>query len=348
MPIANSHTGPVNTYPFARVYGSHIASKAIFQLKELSTRDDCKYIIAYPDLHAGNDFPVGYVMKTQNMFYFDVIGADIGCNVLAERPVIEIRKEHDLILGKNITMDKLVEIAEFVKATYTNTRRQISIGGGNHFFEIAVDEQDRIWFIIHSGSRSIGGEAYKKIATELKQLGVVGVPKSSIIGDLLWREFRGAAFHASVNTTSIANKVRPMFSERRVISGEKICTMHNIIVDRKDGIYHYKGASAVYDPGDKVIIPLNMRDGSLIVSVLKPKELFYGINHGAGRRLSRKQAKAQLSAEDLEGINVLSAGDIIDEAPAAYKDIIPDMEQMEEMGLIKIENRLKALITVKE
>lgn len=348
MPITKSQNGLVNAYPFARIYGSSIDPKAIDQLRELSTRDDCKYIIAYPDLHAGNEFPVGYVMKTQKVFYFDVIGADIGCSVWAERPVIKIRKEHDIILGENISMDKLVEIAEYIKTNYTNTKRKISIGGGNHFFEIAADEQNRIWFLIHSGSRSIGGEAYKKIANEMKQLGLVGVPKNSIIGDFLWREFRGAAFHASLNVMSMAGKVLPMFSEKKVISGEKICTMHNIIVDRNDGIYHYKGASAVYDPGDKVIVPLNMRDGSLIVSVLKPKELFYGINHGAGRRLSRKQAKALLSEEDLKGVNVLSEGNVIDEAPAAYKDIVSDMEQMEEMGLIRIENRLKALITVKE
>lgn len=359
QPVPIRHDEIATTYDFAKVYGSYIDHKAIKQLADISKRNDYKYAIAYPDFHAGNDIPVGHVMKTGRTIYFDLIGPDIGCMVSAQKLGVYKNDYFNglivpAVLGVNIFLDEIREMAEYAKKAFTNTTQIPSIGGGNHFLEFAKEESGEVWLIVHSGSRSLGGGVYKAIHNELRSLGLTGVNADSILGQSLLRIFNDAIDTANENINQITGLTvdegfhRPSDPDHSVVITEDIRTVHNTIAVRKDGVYHYKGASQVDYDTTQVVIPLNMRDGSLIVEVLNAKELFYGINHGAGRRLSRSQAKANLTSEDIEGINVLSDGNVIDEAPAAYKDILSDMEWMEQQGFIRILNRLKPIITVKQ
>jgi len=345
--------GIMNVYDFARIYGSVIDYLAISQLKAISLRKDFKYVIGFPDLHAGADNPVGYVMKTGNTLYFDLIGADIGCTVSAQKLALRYSDGslHPAILGKNIFKGEIRDMAGFASTWFTNTSNIPSIGGGNHFLEFAVDDNNNVWLVVHSGSRGTGGDTFKAIRDELKSLKLFGVPVSTFLGRALMDAFNAALNMAAYNidciTTAVLREGFPNTTVSVVVT-ENIKTVHNTIVPRNDGVYHYKGASQVDRDNMKVVIPMNMRDGTLIAEVLHAKELFYGLNHGAGRLMSRSEAKSKLTMDSLDGINVLSNGDVLDEAPDAYKNVTSDMEWMEQAGLIKLHGVLKPIITVKQ
>jgi len=316
--------------PVMKIHGWSPDWKAVAQLFELSKRPGYKFAMAFPDLHAG-EIPVGHVTRTAGMAYYDLIGPDIGCNVAA------------LPLKGNINA-YVPGIAEYVFRTFTGTEMP-SIGGGNHFFEIAQDEEDQYYFVLHTGSRSTGANTYRNIAKELKALGLAGVPIHSRLFENLHHGFEIAQERAQLNSSDILYSIIATFPISR--KGEIIRTYHNTIVVNGATVDHYKGASYIRN-GEKAIVPLSMRDGSLIVESVNTAPLFNGINHGAGRRMSRSEARKTLNeAEALKGINVLSKGPVLDEAPDAYKSINADMDALVEMGYIRILKRLRPIITVK-
>lgn len=316
----------------ARIYASNYDSLALDQLRKLSSLDGYCFINAFPDLHAGNDYPVGYVMKTKHMFYPRLTGADIGCNVRGYK------------VNENIDERELQKCAEYIKKHFTGTKDIPSIGGGNHFFEIAKDSLDNTWFIVHTGSRSVGGEVYRALNNELKLTNAQGFNTQSMLFMDIWVEYNRAETYALNNSEEILTTAMRFFN---VVAQDKICTLHNTINVEGDHVYHYKGASYVRDD-EYALIPLSMGEGTLIVKSINTHSLFNGINHGAGRLMTRKKAKETLNMSDLKGINYLSDSLPLDEAPAAYKDISQDMQWLEGNKYIKVIDTLKPIVTVKE
>ncbi len=204
-----------------------------------------------------------------------------------------------------------------------------TLGGGNHFIEIDINEKNRHYLILHSGSRHFGN----KIATYWQQVAIKKLSsnknKEPISSQLAYLEHDDAIqylidmvisqYYASVNRNTMLQLIA-QHAEIEVIRSFE--TIHNYI-DFEDFIIR-KGAIRSY-LGEKIVIPLNMRDGTLICEGKSEKTWNCSAPHGAGRKLSRKKAKSLLSLdefrESMKGIVSSSVNkDTIDESPFAYKD----------------------------
>lgn len=246
-----------------------------------------------------------------------------------------------------------------------------TLGGGNHFCEIDTSEDGDKFLIIHSGSRNLGKQVAdiyqhkairerkdrdnksKEIITELKLQGrqseieatlkQIRQSTPSIPDDLCFvtgenldnylYDMRICQKFATFNRQIMANNILRMMKWKSI---DSFTTLHNYIGE--DNIIR-KGAISAYK-GEKVLIPLNMRDGSLICIGKGNKDWNYSAPHGAGRRLSRSQAKKQLSLEaykeDMQGIYTTTVNSsTIDEAPAAYKPATEIMELIRDTVEIK-------------
>jgi RNA-splicing ligase RtcB len=319
-----------NNKSIAKVFCSNYEYKVIEQLKQLSERPDYKYIVAFPDLHAG-EYPVGYVMRTGNTIYFDLTGADIGCNVRVVK------------IAEDIT-DLVDTIGQFASDTFTGRKASPSLGGGNHFIEIGQDSSGAYYISVHTGSRALGGDLYKKIAKELCALGLHGIPYNSQLGKMFMEEYRDTVRYAADNSFNI---IATICDEFELIKVKEVYTVHNTIKVNSNCIDHYKGASVVYS-GSQAAIPISMGKGIVLVTALNATPLFNGLPHGAGRRLSRSEANRTLTSEALKNINYIANKSVLDEAPEAYKDITADLLELEELGYIKIDAHVSSVLTVKE
>ena len=316
-----------------KVYGYNIEKKVIDRLKDIaeSTRGFINFI-GYPDLHGG-EMPVGFSLQTKEHVRFELIGADIGCRIIGAK------------LKNQLSDEKIKEIAETVSKKYTGTTQIPSIGRGNHFFEIARDTKENIWLTLHSGSRGVGGTMYKTIKRELDFFKVNSININSALFPKLWDLYLTAMEFSYSNCEDMLYTIKNMFD---LHFDDFVETVHNTININEKIITHYKGASNMRHK-EKALIPISMKEGTYVVKVTdKISTINYGLNHGAGRLLSRREAKEILSEENLKGINVISQNDVIDEAPEAYKNITPSIEKLVSEGFITILDKLTPIITVKD
>ncbi|MFC1744062.1 RtcB family protein [Candidatus Riflebacteria bacterium] len=242
-----------------------------------------------------------------------------------------------------------------------------TLGGGNHFIEICYDESDCIWIMLHSGSRGIGNmigryfialarKQIKKSNKKLPDPDLAYFPEGSRLFDDYFKAATWAQAYAFENRKVMMHSVLQALGENcgldfQVI-GEKVNCHHNYI----DSEIHFgkkiwiarKGAIRAGE-GDTGIIPGSMGNKSYIVRGLGNPESFYSCSHGAGRKMSRKEAKKRFSNNDLErqteGVECRKDRGVIDEIPGAYKDIDTVMENQKD--LVKIVYTLKQVICIK-
>lgn len=276
--------------------------------------------------------------------------------VLKEVPmgVGEVNKE------KNISVQTKKEFAglldKFTKGAYdknvlqllkdTSLRHLGTLGGGNHFIELDFYKKE-LWLVIHSGSRGIGHRVAKKymIAAsenekEYERTFPLEVKSQSGKEYLNILDF-GLEF-ALLNRLEMSYKVVKAMEE---VIGEKIKTElwtnknHNHAVFERGKYIHRKGATPA-KKGERGIIPGNMRDGSFLVKGLGNSRFLNSSSHGAGRSLSRKEAKEKITMEEfkesMKGIRGTVSRQTLDEAPMAYKDINEIMDaQKKSVKIIK-------------
>ena len=308
------------------------------------------YIAIMPDVHAGKGAVIGFTMKTNGFIIPNVIGVDIGCGMLSAKFNIEsidpakldafiktsipsgfaINKNHNCV-SKN-QKNEIIDVCHRIKTDSEKALNAVgSLGGGNHFIEAGYDSKGNLWITIHSGSRNFG----LKIAVHYQNKAKDNLQKhcnqdykdldflqedSPECQDYLRDLFTAQRFAASNREEML----------RRIISfigkdpEEIIESVHNFI--GTDNIIR-KGATPAHK-GQKVIIPFNMKDGIAICEGKGSAKYNYSAPHGAGRILSRVQAKKQLSADDFRqqminaGIYTSTASkETLDEAPGAYKDM---------------------------
>lgn len=300
-----------------------------------------------PDLHAGAGICIGFTQKLADRVVPNFVGVDIGCGMLATKfsgkTVEEVfgcevgLKRLDEIWRKNIPMGmvhrksphKFTENIHLdnILAPINKDNALLSLGtlgGGNHFGELDKDEDGNFWLVIHSGSRHMGLEIakhYQNIAIEKhpdepKSLAYLdGDEMESYMNDMRW-----AQDYAMWNREAMLDEIIREFGLKKDIS-EKMQTIHNYI-DVDKGIVR-KGAISL-DEDELAIIPMNMRDGSLIVRGKGNPDWNFSGPHGAGRVLSRKKAKETLKMEDfkitMKGVFSTSVSvSTLDESPMAYK-----------------------------
>ncbi|HEQ3553552.1 RtcB family protein [Bacillus subtilis] len=274
---------------------------------------------------------------------------------------------------------------DIVRAPINENRAKLSVGtlgGGNHFVELNEVEPGKVALVIHSGSRSLGKQiaehyqdkAYKElmnvkneqqqIIEELKSQGraheiheaLRGIKKPKAKKDLAY--VQGSSFEDYMNDMSIA-QLHACWNRRAMVQ-QIVSHMGWSIVDQFTTIHNYidmeymilrKGAISAR-AGERVIIPINMRDGSLIAEGKGNPDWNFSGPHGAGRVMSRSKAKKNLKVEDfkksMEGIWTSSVNEnTLDEAPMVYKPLDEIRENIEEGGAVKVLQVIKPVYNFK-
>jgi len=352
-------------YNTAKIFTDNAEFSAIGQVKYLLDQPFMadSQIRLMPDIHAGMGCTVGMTMTITDKVVPGFIGFDIGCGVhvaLLKDKRIDFNQldkaVHQFIpSGFNIRttphhfkdeiVDTLHELrcrADINKAIYSIG----TLGGGNHFIEVGQDGNQQLYLIVHSGSRSLGKqvcEHYQKIAT-------VDAKDRIGTGDRLLAYLEGDSAdnyghdvsivqeYADVNRRAI---VKELEKRLKIKITEQFSTVHNYI--DLDKMILRKGAiSAQKD--EKILVPMNMRDGSLLCVGKGNSDWNYSAPHGAGRSMSRKEAKEQITLTQYEkamkGIYSTTVNRAtIDEAPFAYKPMQEIIENsadtMTVVGMVK-------------
>ena len=322
-----------------------------------------------PDAHTGYSLPIGAVIATKNVIVPEWVGNDIGCGVLAlelENVDIQYLKQngHEIYqqLKNIIAIHNKANIdTNFECDTYDfiDVNKQLgTLGGGNHFLEIAYSSQsDRTFVVVHTGSRGFGAmvaDKYIKLARKygLQSREINYFEANSHIGEMYLDDMNKCINFAYQNRKYLANQVKDLLGANKSKMNLIIDSCHNYAeYDRLNQLYiHRKGASGA-KLGEFVIIPANMRDGSYIVEGKGNAQSMNSCSHGAGRTMSRSQAKKFIDTETFNTqmknaqVEFGNAFDLLDEAPDAYKDINIVMENQKE--LVKIVDCLKPIINIK-
>jgi tRNA-splicing ligase RtcB (3'-phosphate/5'-hydroxy nucleic acid ligase) len=390
-------------YNTAKVFTDNVEESAINQILELCSQEFTKdsIIRIMPDTHAGAGCTIGTTMTILDKVVPNLVGVDIGCGMFVvelgtttlDLPAIDKFIKENIPSGFNINPKPIVEIVNdhllkclpnLHKSAFEFDRAVGSLGGGNHFIEIDVDEQGNKYLVVHSGSRNMGLQVAKyyqdqaveyqqhrpnykeamlkliseheangtrdKIQEDIKKLKIeyqkdpaFNKNLAYLEGDLMLdylHDMEFAQAYASANRSRMAQKIVE-FIGLDFYSANKFETIHNYI-DLKNMILRKGAISARKD--EIVIIPINMRDGSLICKGKGNPDWNYSAPHGAGRLMSRNKAKASVSIKEFQdsmvGIYTTTANrDTLDESPMAYKpmqEIIDNIQDtVEVLKIIK-------------
>lgn len=243
-----------------------------------------------------------------------------------------------------------------------------TLGGGNHFIELCLDEENRVWVFLHSGSRGVGNriaQRWVKTAQQLCAPWHVQLPHPDLAflpqgTDEFWaylRDLRWAQAFALANRAEMVDRVVACLGEwmgEGIQREELINCHHNYTTEER----HYgrklwitrKGAIRA-GAGDLGLIPGSMGTRSYVVEGLGNRSAFDSAPHGAGRNFSRTEARRRFSAADLAtamvGIEWRAdeAGSLVDEIPAAYKDV--DVVMADAADLVKVRHTLRQILNVK-
>jgi tRNA-splicing ligase RtcB len=373
-----------------------IDSRVIHQLKNVASLPWVAHHVAVmPDVHAGRGATVGSVIAMRGAVAPAAVGVDIGCGMAAVRTDLEARHlpddlrrlrlaiERAVPVGKDAhreaaweragdelraagkaIMDGFRGLAARVHGLGARVACQVgSLGGGNHFIEICLDTDQRVWLMLHSGSRHIGAalaEHHIEIAHRLghnqaledRDLAVFLAGSSAFAAyrsDLFWAQ-EYARFNRRVLLHLLSGVMRRFWP--RVAFDEPISCHHNYVAEEVHGgeelLVTRKGAIRA-GRGEFGIVPGSMGAKSFIVRGLGNPASFESASHGAGRRMSRTEARQRFSLDDLrdqtEGVECRKDRAVIDEAPKAYKNI--DRVMAQQQDLVEIVAELKQVVCVK-
>lgn len=360
-----------------KIYSDYIEFGALEQFREAMSQDFAVQGALMPDAHQGYSLPIGGVVATKGVIVPAWVGYDIGCGMCAARIEIDVDNleghEQEIMdriydavpvgqnkhkKAQNYNIVGLSVLGQTQAAKRGAVYQLGTLGGGNHFIEIGVDETDmsHVWVIVHSGSRGTGhgiaGE-YMKIAsgsTKAKE-GHYALDENSAeglayINDMSWCLDYALASRRDMVTAAI--KVISEVTGASTYTCDFINRNHNH-AEKREGLWiHRKGATHA-EKGMMGVIPGNMRDGSFIVKGKGNPDALFSSSHGAGRVLGRRKAKEQLNVQDFEdtmkGIYANVGQGTLDESPMAYKDIYKVMEDQKD--LVEIIAHVKPLINLK-
>lgn len=356
------------------------------------------HVALMPDAHVGFGSTVGSVIPTMGAVIPAAIGVDIGCGMIAvETNLTAERLPDDLSLlhlsisrgipsgvgkghhgtvapGAAEWMAQRHETVERIGLTSTQSNKALgqlgSLGSGNHFVEVCLDERGVVWVVLHSGSRGIGNELakihidgakamMKRYFIELEDPDlaylVEGTPEfDAYITAMLW-----AQDYALANREIMMNEILKDIRHFIGAPGENIersrINCHHNFTQRehhhgRDPWVTRKGAIKA-SKGDLGVIPGSMGTGSFIVSGLGSKASFDSCSHGAGRRFSRGEARKRFTSADLiermgdRAWNLGDAQTLVDEIPDAYKDINQVMGAQSD--LVEVLHTLRQILNYK-
>ena len=364
-----------------------------------------KWIAAMPDVHWGIGATVGSVIPTRGAIIPAAVGVDIGCGMMAVATSLNARDLPDNLKGIRDAIEKAVphgrtnnggagdrgawheiparnqEMWQSLKPRYdavlakhpkldrgNHSNHLGTLGTGNHFIEVCLDESEAVWFMLHSGSRGVGnrmGGYFIELAKADMKRFFINLPDVDLAYFPDHTEHFDDYIEAVEWAQDYARCSRQLMMEQIVAavrsSGEtppfnaelKAINCHHNYVARES---HYgenvlvtrKGAVRARE-GDLGIIPGSMGARSYIVRGKGNPESFHSCSHGAGRAMSRKEAKRRFTLEDhvrmTEGVECRKDVEVIDETPAAYKPI--DAVMAAQADLVEIVHTLRQVVCVK-
>jgi tRNA-splicing ligase RtcB len=349
-----------------------------------------KHVAVMADCHFGKGATVGSVIAMKNAVSPAAVGVDIGCGMAAlptslkasDLPdnlrSLRAQFERDVPVGFNsheeasdesrlLNAGLMFHFGSLHEKVWDLRKRAWSqfgtLGGGNHFIELVLDENDDVWLLLHSGSRNIGkslAELHISVARGLAHNAELPDPDLAVFlsgtdemrayrHDLDWAQQYAFANRATM-LHILKGSLRKHFPE--ITFGDAITCHHNyvseethfgenVIVTRKGAIYAGKGTLG--------LIPGSMGTRSYIVRGKGNPDSYNSASHGAGRRLSRNAAKKHFKLADLaaqtEGVECRKDAGVLDEIPGAYKSI--DEVMANQSDLVEIVHTLRALLCVK-
>ncbi|MCL1995022.1 MAG: RtcB family protein [Defluviitaleaceae bacterium] len=334
-------------YNSAKVFTDNIEQSSVQQIEHLLDQEfiSGSKIRIMPDVHAGMGCPIGTTMTIADKVVPNLVGLDIGCGMetvlLKDKRVnlqqldklvhkyipagMGVRKDpHHMADEIDLNMLRCAKHVDLQRATLSIG----TLGGGNHFIELGVDEDEMKYLVVHSGSRNLGKqvcEYYQNIAAD--SLGRKGKGADRVLayleGEPLKDYLHDMAIvqdYADLNRRTI---VKEIVKQKKLKTIDSFTTVHNYI--DLDSMILRKGAVSAQD-GERVLIPMNMRDGSLICVGKGNADWNYSAPHGAGRLMNRSDVKHNFTVhqfkEAMEGIysTTIKAG-TLDEAPFVYKSM---------------------------
>lgn len=361
-----------------------------------------QHLAVMPDVHLGKGSTIGSVIPTVGAIIPAAVGVDIGCGMMAARTsltaadlpdnlhalrsAIEAAVPHGKTFGKRDTgawgeAPAAVDAAwrglagsfkhisdKYPKLERTNNRLHLgTLGTGNHFIEVCLDEEERVWFMLHSGSRGVGnaiGSLFIELARADMQQHIANLPDRDLAyfteGSRHFDDYVEAVGWAQdfarrnrlLMMESVIAAARRIIARPFVADVEAVNCHHNYVQREthfgREVLVTRKGAVAAHK-GQLGIIPGSMGAKSFIVRGLGNEEAFCSCSHGAGRSMSRTQAKKRFSVADqvraTEGVECRKDKDVIDEIPMAYKDI--DAVMAAQADLVEIMHTLRQVVCVK-
>lgn len=353
------------------------------------------HVALMPDAHFGKGSSVGTVFGTERAVIPAAVGVDIGCGMIGVRTsftaadldgkdLVDLRdaiertiplspgRYNGWVLG-GTAETRTRELSALAEETGVDLghspkwRQQLgSLGGGNHFIELCLDEEDRVWMFLHSGSRGVGNriaqkhiraaqKLMEKFWIDLPDRDLAYLPEGTPEFDSYLRDLRWAQRFAWLNREEMMDRFSTLLGEwvgTPVEETERINCHHNYTVKEE----HYgkivwltrKGAVKA-DEGVKALIPGSMGTASYVVEGRGFAPGLRSAPHGAGRRFSRTEARKRFTASDLEermgGIVHRPGEAFVDEIPDAYKDIDQVMADAE--PLVTVLHRLRQVMNVK-
>ncbi len=383
-----------------KIYTDDIEHQAYQQLLNISQLPFIhSHVAAMPDVHFGKGATVGSVIPCKGAIIPAAVGVDIGCGMNALRLSIKAKDLPDnlravrsaieeaipvgfdrhktdkarastvraLSVGIDEVLNKHPKILKMMKKPYQTWVRQLgTLGGGNHFIELCLDENDDVWIMLHSGSRGIGnmiGQYFIRMAQKDMERHIHNLPHK----DLAY--FTEGAEHFNDYVTAVhwaqdyamenrremmrlivdaLKKALPKFG----VTKEAINCHHNYVSMENhfgENVFITRKGAIRAGQDELGIIPGSMGAKSFIVSGKGNTESFCSCSHGAGRKMSRSKAKREFSKVDLEaqteGIECRKDTGVIDEIPGAYKDI--DVVMDHQHDLVDVVHTLHQVVCVK-
>jgi len=352
-----------------------------------------KHIAVMPDVHLGIGATIGSVIPTKNAIIPAAVGVDIGCGMLAVKTQFDstalegrlkrIREniERAIPLGPSQHHLPLKEAERWMGwKEFSNCHRAVqelaqkaraqlgTLGGGNHFIELCLDTEDRVWIMLHSGSRHIGktlAERHIQAAKGLLRQTLQSLPdpnlaylvKGTSEFQAYWHDLQWAQAYAYENRQLLLDLVLRATEKglggREAVVPELVVNCHHnyAAIERHFGekVYITRKGAVKAAQGEMGIIPGSMGTRSFIVRGKGNAEAFDSCSHGAGRRMSRSEARRTFSAEDLcrqtAGVECRKDTGVVDEIPQAYKDI--DVVMRHQSDLVEVVAELKQVLCVK-
>ena len=363
-----------------------------------------KWLAVMPDVHVGKGSTIGSVIPTKGAIIPAAVGVDIGCGMMAARTsltaedlpenlfelrcAIEEAVPHGRVVNRN-KRDKGAwdEIPEKTAMAWKNLERDFkritditpklektnnivhlgTLGTGNHFVEMCLDEDDRVWIMLHSGSRGVGnaiGTHFIELAKKDMQRWMINLPDKDLayfpegtdhfndyVFAVEWAQ-NFARTNREIMMAHTIEAVRKVITKPFDAEVEAINCHHNYVTKENhygENIFVTRKGAVRARKGDMGIIPGSMGAKSYIVRGLGNEESFCSCSHGAGRVMSRTEAKKRVSIEEhieaVKGVECRTDADVVDETPSAYKDIDKVMEAQKD--LVEVVYILKQVLCVK-